>query len=101
MIPVRFLRSAQADIRAEKAFYRKISPELANRFQTAVQVAAQAIEFQPLAMQIVEMNIRRWPVDNGFPHGILYRVEAQEILVLAVFHPKQDPERWKAQARGG
>jgi len=52
-------------------------------------------------MQIVEMNIRRWPVDNGFPHGILYRVEAQEILVLAVFHPKQDPERWKAQARGG
>jgi plasmid stabilization system protein ParE len=98
LTPVRFLRSAQGDIRAEKSFYRKISPELAIRFQTAVQAAAQAISFQPLAMQIVDLNIRRWPVDSGFPHGILYRVEAREILVLAVFHPKQDPELWKARA---
>jgi plasmid stabilization system protein ParE len=89
---IRFLRSAQADIRAEKSFYRKISPELANRFQIAVQTAVQAIAFQPLAKQVVNLNIRRWPVDSGFPHGILYRVEEHEIPVLAVFHPKQEPD---------
>lgn len=58
-MPVRFLRSAQADIRAEKLFYRKISPELAVRFQTAAHIAVQAIAFQPLAMQVIELNIRR------------------------------------------
>jgi plasmid stabilization system protein ParE len=99
LTPVRFLRSAQADIRAEKSFYRKISPELAIRFQTAVQAAVQGIAFQPLAMQIVDFDIRRWPVDHGFPHGILYRVEERQILILAVFHPKQDPELWKARAQ--
>jgi hypothetical protein len=56
LTPVRFLRSAQADIRAEKTFYRKISPELAIRLQTAVQAAVQGIAFQPLAMQVVDFN---------------------------------------------
>ena len=49
---------------------------------------------QPLAMQILENEIRRWPLDT-FPHGVLYRNEDDFILILAVFHPKQAPERWQ------
>jgi len=97
--PVRILKSAQADIRAEKAYYRKISPELAQRFHAAVELAVLAIPYQPMAMQALQFEIRRWPVDHGFPHGIFYRVLSAEILVLSVFHPKQDPERWKTRAR--
>lgn len=99
MKPVRILRSAQADIRAETVYYRKISSELAQRFQDAVELAARSIPHQPEAMQILDFSIRRWPVDHGFPHGVLYRVEEEEILVLSVFHPKQDPGKWKSGAR--
>jgi plasmid stabilization system protein ParE len=97
--PIRMLRSAQNDIRSESAFYRKISPELAGRFYAAVKVAVRAIPDMPLAMQELDYGIRRWPVDHGFLHGVLYKVEPTEILVLCVFHPSQDPERWRSRAR--
>lgn len=95
---VRLLRAAQADVRAEKIFYRAIEPELAHRFVAALEYAVQALAAQPLAMQVLDLEIRRWPVP-GFPHGLLYRVTTTEVLVLAVFHPKQSPERWKTRSR--
>ena len=98
MSPVKFLGAARADLRIEATYYRKIRRELASQFLAAVEEAAKSIAVRRLAMQIVEFEIRRWPVD-GFPHGILYRVEAHVILVLSVFHPKQDPKRWRERAR--
>lgn len=98
MKPVHFLQSAREDIRREKSYYRKIDPELARRFQTAVEVAVKAIASRPLAMQILEHEVRRWPLET-FPHGVLYRDEDELILVLAVFHPSQAPEKWQERAR--
>ena len=98
MRPVKFLGAARADLRIEAAYYRKINRELARQFLVAVEEATKSIAARPLVMQIFEHEIRRWPVD-GFPHGILYRVEAYVILVLSVFHPKQDPQRWHDRAR--
>ena len=86
------------DIRREKAYYRKIDPELARRFQAAVEKATTFIGEQPLAMQELEFGVRRWPLET-YPHGILYRVEEKFVLALAVFHPSQAPERWKDRAR--
>lgn len=98
MKPVRFLQSAHEDVRREKSYYRKINPELARRFQTAVEIAVKAVASQPLAMQVLEHKIRRWPLET-FPHGVLYREEDEFILVLAVFHPNQAPGKWKGRAR--
>jgi len=96
--PVRFLESAREDVRREKIYYRKISPELARRFQSAVEIAVKAAASQPLAMQILEHEVRRWPLE-AFPHGVLYRNEDEFIFILAVFHPKQAPEKWQELAR--
>ena len=98
MKPVRFLQSASEDIRRDKSYYRKIYPELARRFQTAVETAVKAVASQPLAMQVLEHEVRRWPLET-FPHGVLYRDEEEFILVLAVFHPNQTPEKWQERAR--
>ncbi|MCH8538958.1 MAG: type II toxin-antitoxin system RelE/ParE family toxin [Alkalimonas sp.] len=93
MKSVRFLESAREDVRREKKYYRRISPDLAKKFQSAVENAVKAAASQPLAMQILEHEVRRWPLET-FPHGILYRNEDDFILVLAVFHPKQAPQKW-------
>lgn len=94
MKSVRFLESAREDVRREKSYYRKISPELAHKFQKALESAVEAAATQPLAMQILEHDVRRWPLET-FPHGVLYRNEDDFILVLAVFHPKQSPGKWQ------
>lgn len=98
MKPVRFLASARNDIRREKAYYRRIDPGLAKRFQIDVETATAKAANQPLAMQVIESGVRRWPLDK-FPHGILYRNESELILVLAVFHPKQSPEQWRKRSQ--
>ncbi len=97
MTEVRFLQSARNDLDRERAYYGKIDPALARRFTASVRSAVDALSFNPLAMQIIESEVRRWPV-RDFPHGLLYRVEPGLILVLAVFHPKRSPDTWKARA---
>ncbi|MCC5874013.1 MAG: type II toxin-antitoxin system RelE/ParE family toxin [Gammaproteobacteria bacterium] len=98
MKPVNFLPAALEDIRREKTFYRTINPELARRFQFEVEQATASISEHPLAMEKLEFEIRRWPL-GAFPHGLLYRVEEESVLVIAVFHPSQTPEEWQLRAR--
>lgn len=74
MKPINFLASAREDIRREKTYYRKINPELARRFQAAVEKAVASAADQTMAMQELEFEVRRWPLDT-FPHGVLYRDE--------------------------
>ena len=59
MKPVRFVESAREDVRREKNYYRKISPDLAIQFQNALENAVNAVAMQPLAMQILENEVRR------------------------------------------
>ena len=49
----------------------------------------------------------RYPIKHGeircirarrFPYSIFYIVEAERIVVLAVFHARRDPAIWKARA---
>ncbi len=76
----------------------RFNPELAFRFQSAVEIAVRAVASRPLAMQVLEHDVRRWPLET-FPHAVLYRDEEEFILILAVFHPKQAPEKWKKLVR--
>lgn len=88
---------AKEDVRKERNYYTQIHPELGQHFVATVEQAVRLIAAQPLAMQVIRDNIRRWPV-KGFEHGILYRAEPDRIYVLAVFHPKQHPARWQGRA---
>ncbi|MDP4528472.1 type II toxin-antitoxin system RelE/ParE family toxin [Alkalimonas delamerensis] len=92
------MASAREDIRQEKSRYRSIHPELARRFQAAIEAATALIAEQPLAMQELDFSVRRWPLET-FPHGVLYRVEEKYVLVLAVFHPSREPEKWHLRVR--
>jgi plasmid stabilization system protein ParE len=94
--PVVFLHSARADLQAEFSYYTRIEPRLAARFVLSVESTTRLIAANPEAMRVLAAEVRRWPV-RGFPHGVLYRVEPKRIVILAVFHPKQDPEKWKGR----
>ena len=98
MKPVRFLASAREDIRQEKSRYRSIHPELARRFQAAIEAAISLIAEQPLAMQELEFSVRRWPLET-FPHGVLYRIEEKYVLILAIFHPSRKPDKGYLRVR--
>lgn len=100
MIRLRYSSEAKADIRKEWAYYANIRQELGDQFLTAVEQATWSIAERPLAMRVIEHHVRRWPV-KGFPHGVLYRVDVEQVYILAVFHPRQHPAAWQKRIGRG
>ncbi|NJL41758.1 MAG: type II toxin-antitoxin system RelE/ParE family toxin [Leptolyngbyaceae cyanobacterium SM1_4_3] len=52
------------------------------------------IQLLPEAYEVVFENVRR-AVVRKFPYLILYKVEPNRVVVLAVFHSKRDPKTWQ------
>jgi plasmid stabilization system protein ParE len=51
----------------------------------------------PPAIEFVPCGDARRAVVRRFPFAVFYEVMADEILILAVYHSRRDPERWKAR----
>jgi plasmid stabilization system protein ParE len=45
---------------------------------------------------VVFVDLRRALV-RRFPYAVFYEVEPERIVVYAVFHCSQDPDKWKAR----
>jgi plasmid stabilization system protein ParE len=93
-LPVVWLPEADADLKAALAWYEAIRPELATRFALAVVEAIESVAANPLGFAVLYKNRRRAGV-RRFPYGIFFEVGEQRIVVIACFHAKRDPRRWR------
>jgi plasmid stabilization system protein ParE len=60
----------------------------------SIDNALSRITRNPKAYPIVYRTLRR-AVVRRFPFSIFYEITLSEIRVIAVFHSRRDPERWK------
>jgi|SRR5579885_3578448 len=74
--------------------YAQIDPELASRFVSSVEDAIRRLVDAPLRWRIIEDDVRRC-LTHVFPYGILYTVEPEFILIVAVMHCSREPGYWK------
>lgn len=81
---------------AEQAvgYYRAISPGLAERFLRALDDAVARIVQNSDAWVQLNNGVRRVLL-AGFPYALVYRVEANEIIVYAVAHQRRRPGYWR------
>jgi plasmid stabilization system protein ParE len=75
-------------------FYAERSSSSAHRFVAAIEDAISRIVASPFAWRIVDDDIRRCLVQR-FPYAVLYTVEADYILIVAVMHGHREPGYWK------
>ena len=94
MTPVVFHAEAQAEMAESARWYDGQRPGLGRRFLAEVRAAVVRIAASPEAWGCVTEQIRRHLVGR-FPFGILYRVEADRIYILAVMHLHREPEYWR------
>ena len=45
----------------------------------------------------IYMGVRRTFI-HQFPYAVFYRVEDDQVVVIAVLHTRRDPSRWKGRA---
>ena len=95
----RFLAVARAEYLAEVAYYAEVEPGLGSRFASAVeQATSRALAF-PFAGSDVGSDIRRVLLQD-FPFSLVYRIEDQGILVVALAPHAKRPGYWRSRMRG-
>jgi plasmid stabilization system protein ParE len=70
------------------------SPQSAERFEREVDSALEAILQNPLLYSLVDFNVRAKSL-KYFPYSILYSVDGDEIVVLAIAHQSRKPGYWR------
>ncbi len=75
-------------------YYAKRDPELAGRSIDAVEDAIVRILESPTRWRVIDEDVRRC-LSRVFPYGVLYTVEADFVLIVAVMHCSREPGYWK------
>jgi plasmid stabilization system protein ParE len=86
--------AAEAEISAAIAWYEACSPGLGAEFLLALEAALHAAARQPQSFPVVHKIIRR-ALTRRFPYAVLFVEEPTQIVVLAVFHARRNPQHWQ------
>jgi toxin ParE1/3/4 len=88
--------AAENDIREAFLWYEKQKEGLGKRFEERINKAVESIQRNPVKTQIRYNNVRIFFLAK-FPFGIHFQVIENHILIVAVFHTSQDPEKWNTR----
>jgi toxin ParE1/3/4 len=80
------------------SWYAERDPHVAGHFIEAVEDAIFRIVKAPRRWRIVEEDVRRC-LTHVFPYSILYTIESDFLLIVAVMHFSREPEYWKRRSQ--
>jgi toxin ParE1/3/4 len=92
-VKVEFHAEALAELQGAADYYEARQAGLGVRFLDIVDEALERIAQDPLAWAPADEDVRRCLV-RVFPFGILYTIEPEYILILAVTHLARKPGYW-------
>jgi plasmid stabilization system protein ParE len=93
MIGYRFLYPAEEEMTEASLFYEAASLGLGNDFLDDVQRVVDSLREHPYLGHGVDRNLRRMLL-RRFPFSLIYSVEADAILIVAVAHYGRRPGYW-------
>ncbi|PIP47248.1 MAG: plasmid stabilization protein [Deltaproteobacteria bacterium CG23_combo_of_CG06-09_8_20_14_all_51_20] len=93
---VRFLLAAEIEMFDAAAFYEKQVALLGKNFLSIMEAAIDEISAQPETWPVIGDGVRKRPL-RRFPYLILYRIEEEEIVIVAVMHQRRRPYYWGAR----
>ncbi|MBL0162511.1 MAG: type II toxin-antitoxin system RelE/ParE family toxin [Xanthomonadales bacterium] len=99
MIRAKFHPDALAEFEDAANYYELLQPGLSARFVANVESALQSVSEAPEVWPVLVTGVRRRLI-RVFPYALLYSVESDHVLVLAVMHCHQEPGYWLARASG-
>ena len=89
----RFLAEARREFRDQVSSYAASDPSVAARFTNAVEAAVGLVCAFPGAGPPYHGSYRRRVLGRPFRFSIIYTVEADSIVVAAVWAHRRDPEK--------
>jgi len=97
-VRLRFLSIAAIELRESIAYYESIAPGLGERFLSEIEGTLDRIAAHPTAWARFGGELRRCRMTN-FPYGLIYAVQDESILIVAVANMHRNPEHWRRRFR--
>jgi plasmid stabilization system protein ParE len=91
---VRLVSVAEQEMLDAADYYEQQMKGLGADFYNMLEIGFSAIGENPECWPIVTANIRRCLI-RRFPYCLLYRVDSEEVVVLAVMHLSRHPLYWR------
>jgi len=91
-----FLPEAEEEMNEAARFYERRKKALGLKFLNAVERTIISILAHPRSGLALSPSIRRRIV-RGFPFGVLYGIQSEKIVIVAVAHLKRRPGYWKGR----
>ncbi|MGB5635852.1 MAG: type II toxin-antitoxin system RelE/ParE family toxin [Waterburya sp.] len=91
-----FHPEALAEYSEAVQYYAEQRVEVAQAFIDAIEDAVYRIKESPTRYVVINEDVRRC-MTRRFPYGILYTIEQDYILILAVMHCSREPGYWKSR----
>lgn len=93
-----FHPEARAEYLDAAAYYEERQIGLGVRFTIEIESAIKRVVEAPHRWQKVEGAIQRC-LAHRFPYGVLYSIENDDVLILAIMHHSRKPGYWRMRAR--
>ncbi len=93
MTPLRYHQAAEDELLNEIGYLELRVPGLGRRFYTEVQTAERRIAQFPESAFEVLPGIRKHPL-RKFRFSLIYSIEKDGLLILAVAHHRRRPRYW-------
>lgn len=91
--PVRFLGAARAELRRAADHYDRKRPGLGDELLAEVERAVLQLCAFPESGAPHHAKTRRLPL-RRFPFLVIYRLQGEELVVVAVAHQRRKPGYW-------
>ena len=95
--PVIVNPEAEADLADAKAYYDRQRSGLGDDFLERVGEVLNSLGETPERHAKVFQELRRSLV-RRFPYAVFYRVDDDQVTVVAVYHTRRDPRGWQGRA---
>jgi hypothetical protein len=90
---IRFLKPAQFEVDDAFSWYDSQSRGLGTQFMDDFDRAVRRIAAYPFANAEIEDGLRRCLLSR-FPYGIIYGIDSEIVIVVAVAHLHREPRYW-------
>jgi toxin ParE1/3/4 len=92
-LPLIITPEAEMDLAEARSWYGRQRTGLAEEFLLCVEEALDRIRVLPEGYREVAPGVRRVIV-RRFPYGLYYRVDPDQIAVIAFYHCRRAPRSW-------
>ncbi len=95
-----FHPDARLEYREAAAFYDARKVGLGVAFTREIETAIEQILEAPERFRFIEQDVRRC-LARTFPYGVLYTVERDLVLIVAIAHGSREPGYWQVRLSHG